>query len=265
MTAFEIFDPMGVPARSDEAFKEYVIPQIKILADHFYQEKKEKKELTEELECEWKNFKYNLLKLKDQVPQHILDAPQNKNLTAQTPTEWALQHMLSSRSTYQHFMPLLLYIAEVCLSLPVSNAWPERGASTLKRLKTRLRNSLKNDMLDSLMHVAINGPDISSGDCGSLIQDVVKKWCVMKRKKLAKGKPMENPTSDSDSPSVTQADIQQSQTLDNDSTDEYEMFNDEGDHHQAIEAIIAELNLTKDCDLDSHWLQDTDSDSESDY
>ena len=147
----------------------------------------------------------------------------------------------------------------------MSNAWPERGASTLKRLKTRLRNSLKNDMLDSLMHVAISGPDISSGDCGSLIQDVVKKWCVMKRKKLAKGKPMENPTSDSDSPSVTQADIQQSQTLDNDSMDEYEMFNVEGDHHQAIEANIAELNLTKDCDLDSDGLEDTNSDSESDY
>ncbi|CAB3982455.1 Hypothetical predicted protein [Paramuricea clavata] len=58
LTAFQIFDPMGVPARSDDAFKEYGIPQIKILADHFYEEKKVK-ELTEELECEWKKFKYN--------------------------------------------------------------------------------------------------------------------------------------------------------------------------------------------------------------
>ncbi|CAB3981372.1 Hypothetical predicted protein [Paramuricea clavata] len=87
-TAFEILDPMGVPAISDEAFKEYAISQIKIFADHFFQEKKKKKELTEEIECEWRKIKYNLLELKYQVSQHILDpSPKNKNLSAQTPTE----------------------------------------------------------------------------------------------------------------------------------------------------------------------------------
>lgn len=119
LSAFKIFDPMAIPA----AFKESGIPQIEILADHFYQEKGETEELKEELECEWKKFKYNILQLKDEVPNHILHPPKNKNLT---PTEWALQHMLSSRTTYQHFILHLLYIAEVCLSLPVSNAWPER-------------------------------------------------------------------------------------------------------------------------------------------
>ncbi|KAK3726559.1 hypothetical protein QZH41_001963 [Actinostola sp. cb2023] len=97
LSAFKIFDPMAVPCRSDEEFKEY---------------------------------------------------------------DWALQHILAMRTTYEHFIPGLLRIAEVCLSLPVSNAWPERGASAVKRLKTRLRSSIKNDILEALMHVTINGPDV---------------------------------------------------------------------------------------------------------
>ena len=110
--------------------------------------RRKKKELMEELQCEWQKFKCNLLKLKHQVPQHILQLPKNKNLITQTPSEWVLQQTLSSRSTNQHFMPLLLYIAEVCLSLPVSNAWPERHTSKpgpdsdTKKTRTREKSGL---------------------------------------------------------------------------------------------------------------------------
>lgn len=187
LSAFKIFDPIAVPNRSDLSFTEYGVAEIKILATHFYQEAVDanQKEKAEELKCEWKKFKYNLLQLKNEIPQHILHSPKNRNLVSATPTEWALHQMLSQRATYEHFMPLLLHIAEVCLSLPVSNAWPERGASALKRLKTRLRNTLKNDMLEALMHVSINGPGID--ECGSIIEAAVKKW-LPKRKKLAKAR-----------------------------------------------------------------------------
>jgi len=77
-------------------------------------------------------------------------------------------------ATYRHLCPCLLELAEVCLSLPVSNAWPERGASAIKRLKTRLRSSLKNDMLDALLQVSINGPEVN--DCQPLIAAAVKEW-----------------------------------------------------------------------------------------
>ena len=36
-----------------------------------------------------------------------------------------------------------------------------QGASCIKKLKTCLRSTLKNDMLEALMHVAINGLDVS--------------------------------------------------------------------------------------------------------
>ena len=63
LSAFEIFDPNSIPDRSDKAFKEYGpcgCVQINTLGHHFYQEEK-KKELMEELQCEWLKFKYNLL------------------------------------------------------------------------------------------------------------------------------------------------------------------------------------------------------------
>ena len=53
----------------------------------------------------------------------------------------------------------MIVIAEIPLTLPVSNAWPKRGASALKLVKSHLRSKLQNDMLQCLLHVKINGPD----------------------------------------------------------------------------------------------------------
>ena len=57
--------------------------------------------------------------------------------------------------------PNLVKLAAVAQSLPVTNAWPERGACALKCIKTRLRNSLKDDMLECLLQISINGPPVS--------------------------------------------------------------------------------------------------------
>ena len=92
--------------------------------------------------------------------------------------------MLSLQSTYIHLCPNLLQLAEVCLTLPVSNAWPERGASAIKRLKTRLRSNLKNDMLTSLLQIAVNGSDTS--DCHHVIEEAMKEWLSKPRRKIAK-------------------------------------------------------------------------------
>ena len=90
--------------------------------------------------------------MKDQIPSEVLHLPHKKALVTKSPTEWTLEKMLSMHATFQHFVPGLLCLAELCLSLPVSNAWPERGASAVKRLKTRMQSRLKNDMLGALMH-----------------------------------------------------------------------------------------------------------------
>ena len=100
------------------------------------------------LEAEWNNFKYEL---SDWSKDH-----QAIPSLSTTSTEWALQRFLTHKESYHRSYPLLLQVAEICLSMPVSNAWPERGASALKRLKTRLRNSLKKEMIESLLHISIN-------------------------------------------------------------------------------------------------------------
>ena len=49
LTAFKIFDPLVLPDRSDESFKEYGISEIEILAGHFYK-CEENKELNVRME-----------------------------------------------------------------------------------------------------------------------------------------------------------------------------------------------------------------------
>lgn len=41
--------------------------------------------------------------------------------------------------------------------IPVTNAWPERGTGTVKPVKTRMRNNMKNDLLNGPLHILING------------------------------------------------------------------------------------------------------------
>ena len=185
LTAFKVFDPTAVPEKNEVGFKQYGIADVGLLGDFFYQDWEDKDLKKEELLCEWAKFKYNLLGLRSQLPPEIAHPNGSKTLCkSKTPSEWLLEHMLSMQSTYQHLCPCLLELAEVCLSLPVSNAWPERGASCIKRLKTRLRSSLKNDMLQALMHIAINGP--STSQCHSLIHEVAKQWLAKPRRNLAK-------------------------------------------------------------------------------
>jgi hypothetical protein len=102
-----------------------------------------------------------------------------------SPTQKVLQKILQKRVDFNVFFPHLVFLAEVCQSIPVSNAWPERGASTVKRLKTRFRSRLKQDMMMSLMTIAINGPEI--GKENEIVKTAVQKWRSNKnRQKLPK-------------------------------------------------------------------------------
>ena len=75
-------------------------------------------------------------------------------------TEWSLTRLLSMPTEYGHFYSKLVWIAEIILPLPLSNAWPERGASAVKRAKSRLRSSMTDQMLEALLHISINGPPV---------------------------------------------------------------------------------------------------------
>ena len=88
------------------------------------------------------------------------------------------------KSEYGYFYPLIFELAEVSLSAPITNAWPERGASAVKRIKRQLRNRLKNDMLNSLLHVSINGPAVSTPEAKEVVKTAVANWLKKKNRRL---------------------------------------------------------------------------------
>ena len=87
-----------------------------------------------------------------------------------------------NKAKYLPFFENMIVIAEIALTLPVSNAWPERGASTLKLVKSRLRSRLKDDMLQCLLHVKINGPDVLSPDAKTIIKMAAGEFLSRKKR-----------------------------------------------------------------------------------
>ena len=63
-------------------------------------------------------------------------------------------------------------MAKLVLTVPVTNAWPERGGSAIKRIKTRNRSSMKNDLLNALLMISIIGPTCNTTPVNTLISQV---------------------------------------------------------------------------------------------
>ena len=130
LTAFRIFDPTAVPGRSDPAFKDCGADDIEILAGYFYNGHHSQAEMKEELLCEWQKFKYNLLQMKDQIPSEVLHPLHKKELVTKSPAEWTLEKMLSMRATFQHFVPGLLYLAELSFTSSEQRLARKRSVSS---------------------------------------------------------------------------------------------------------------------------------------
>ena len=73
-----------------------------------------------------------------------------------TASEWALQFTVKGFRK-DNFI-YICELAKIALITPFTNAWPERGANAVKRVKRRMRSTMKNDFLNSLLHISINGP-----------------------------------------------------------------------------------------------------------
>jgi len=180
LTCFSVFDPNLVPKPQDVDFKEYGQEAVEKMGRHFYQESDTLEDDVNHLLAEWTHFKFVLHSWKD-IPGVIKDSNQY------TPLEQALIYMLKQKKNYQHFYPKIVMLAELVLSAPITNAWPERGASCVKRIKTRLRSRLKNDMLNSLMHISINGPKLGSNEAESLIDQATHNWLAAKQRRKLPG------------------------------------------------------------------------------
>ena len=66
--------------------------------------------------------------------------------------------IISSDTSYSSLYPTLSKLAGITLTLPVSTAHVERGFSSMKRIKTDLRNGLKTEKLDKLIRLSTEEP-----------------------------------------------------------------------------------------------------------
>ncbi|XP_070550080.1 zinc finger protein 862-like isoform X2 [Ptychodera flava] len=173
LTALSVFDPLSMPSKDNETFSSYGQAHIKVLADHFYQNEEVavKESKTQKLVNEFTQLKYYYVDyMKANMPT---DVEECKGTV--TPTQWLLTELVRCDSLTP-FFPEITKIAEAALCVPVSNAWPERGASTLKNVKTRLRSRLSSEMLESILHVSINGPPVASAEAEQIISLAVEQW-----------------------------------------------------------------------------------------
>ena len=209
VSAFQVFDPLLVPDVGGVGFSDYGEIDVKTMADHFYSESSVK---ATQLKDEWRKFKYDLANWKKKVQEELKTKTktahgQSTSCTGgttatsgiqqqkeqakkkpevkkrhQSSMEWCMQRLITLKQGLQ--FELLPQIAEIASSLPMSNVWPERGASCLKRLKANLRSRIKVDMLNTLMLISINGPGLYSPECNELIESAVLLWNKKKKDTL---------------------------------------------------------------------------------
>ena len=61
--------------------------------------------------------------------------------------EWLLKQIVKRFSEAEEYQQIC-WMIKLALTVPVTNTWPERGGSAIKRIKTRNRSSMKNDLLN---------------------------------------------------------------------------------------------------------------------
>ena len=79
-------------------------------------------------------------------------------------------------SALSHAESVIVDLAKIATIVSVTNAWPERGASAVKRIKSRTRSQMKNDVLNNLLHISINCPAVNSKEADNLKSRVFEKY-----------------------------------------------------------------------------------------
>ena len=106
----------------------YCSREINVLADNYYVNNDVKKDA---LEKEFDSFKFELIKLKKKWNSFKDNIKSNKLKLICTATEWGLTTIVRDFGEASEY-PLVAEIVRVALITPVSNAWPEHGASAAK-------------------------------------------------------------------------------------------------------------------------------------
>ena len=109
----------------------------------------------------------------------------NKLKFKKTSTEWTLNYILKKYKDENDFDKIFT-LAKIVNIVPVTNVWPELGASAVKRVKSRQRSSMKNDLLNALLHITLNGPPVNGPEAESLINRVTEDYSKQSHRKTPK-------------------------------------------------------------------------------
>lgn len=219
---------------------EYGQEYIDVLACHYFPEEVNQAQL----QAEWRLLKYDFIAWK--MPPTVKDGKLSG-------AEWVMQHLVKQKFSYWGHFPLMITVIEALLVILVSNAWPERGASKEKLIKNRLQSLLKGDMLNSLMHISLNGPPVTSEDGQKVIKESVVSWLAAKNRKKLPTLPTAAGPSTQPKPAKhgTNTCTQATQTV----VEETEQLQDEVDHEVTVAAEKLGL-LNKVDDHDSDYYSD---------
>ena len=178
LDAFFIFNVEELPPDPESTlFQFYGNKEINVLMNHFFGSNLQDQK---ELRSEWQFFKFHLIQLRKKWLHFKDQVAANKLKLKHTATEWVLCQVLSQ---FQEEFGHIVAIAKIALVTPVSNAWPERGGSTIKHIKSRSRSQMKNDVLEALMMISLNRPDPNSELADQLIKKVAMRFDSSRRKK----------------------------------------------------------------------------------
>ena len=100
--------------------------------------------------AEWEIFKFELIYIKKKYQLLKEDLTDNNLKFKKNASEWALQYIVKG---FREDNYIFVYeLAKIALITPVANAWPERAASPVKKIKRRMRITMKDNLINSLQH-----------------------------------------------------------------------------------------------------------------
>ena len=114
-----------------------------------------------QLESKWEDYKTRMT--------------ENKFKLKQSSTEWALQNTVNIYKDNQEFGKVVQLGKTACIT-PITNAWPGRGASAVRRIKSHARSTMRNDLQNALFQISISGPEMNSSDADKLIEKASLKF-----------------------------------------------------------------------------------------
>ena len=156
LNAFSIFDLELLPAQNSPTFIVYGNDGVRTLKKQFFPD-----EVEEPIQEQWADFKFEMLEMKKKLSTLRAQLELNGIKLKQTSTEWTLEYVLNSFKDDITF-PFMVKFTKLAAIVPITNAWPERGTSAVKRIKSRQRSTMKNDLLNGLLHISLNGPPFGS-------------------------------------------------------------------------------------------------------